>query len=242
MQETDSEIKRERDRRDLAEELNGGNAGQVQRFLPEHLSPQALEKKRQEEYDNLALLAALKAAKPYEVLFQETMDILVQYEKLTEQAMTERDNILTEQQEILRQRLLTAGRLSDGTMVFKDKHGDVRRADETLVEDQAEIDGIIWHDDAITFEEFQERNQAIADTEQEIDEIRRYQTDVLGAAREELTSDKKPTYERLYELQDELIVNTPDFIVKELESNNSQNNRNYKNVSTFDIATPNFQG
>jgi len=210
MQETDSEKQRERDRRDMAEELNGGNGGQAQRFLPEHLSPQALEKKRQKEYDNLALLAALKAAKPYEILFQETMDILIKYEKIAEQGMAQRENMLTKQQEILRQRLLTAGRLSDGTIVFKDKHGDVRRADDTLVEDQAEIDGIIWHDDAITFEEFQERNQAIADTEQQIDEIRRYQTDVLGAAREELTSKKKPSEKRLVDIQDEIIHSVPD--------------------------------
>ena len=202
MQETDSEIKRERDRRDLAEELNGGNTGKMRRFLPDHLSPQALEEKRRKDYDDLAFLVALKAAKPYEILFQETMDVLVRYEKLTEQAMTERDNILTEQQAALEQRLLTAGRLSDGTMVFKDKHGDVRRADETLVEDQAEIDGIIWHEDSITFEEFQERNQAIADTERQIDDIRRYQTDVLGNARLRMTDkDDKVTVEEMEDIK-----------------------------------------
>jgi len=212
MQETDSEKQRERDRRDMAEELNGGNAGQVQRFLPDHLSPQALEKKKEEKYRSMSLHAMLLGTTAYEKLYRETFDMLEKFQKAAEIAMTEAEELLKQHDIEFKNRLLTAGRLSNGKLVFKNENDDVVDKQGNLIEDQAEIDGIVWRDDVMTFEEYRAfEDRKLADHDR-IHAIRVYQTETLGNARNELESDDKPDAEKLRDIQDEIIHAAPSAI------------------------------
>jgi len=173
----------------------------------------ALSVEREEKEHNKRLTAQMLAMlqdQAYEKLYEETMDMLTRYEQAADRAMSEETEILKRHQEAIADKLGKAGRLSDGTVVFRDKHGDVYDENQRRIEDQTAIDGIVWRDDAPTYEEYLADKHAIAVSEERIEEIRRYQTDVLGNARLRMTDeDDKPDAEEVQKIQEEIKSSAP---------------------------------
>lgn len=103
-----------------------------------------------------------------------------------------------------------AARLSDGRAIFRDANGAVWAEDgERLDPDFAA--GIIWPDDAPGYEDYRRRKQ-------DIDDIRRYQSDVLGAARDRYEDEETPiTRKEMDKLEQDISGHSIPLIQHELE-------------------------
>ena len=150
----------------------------------------------------------------YAALRQDTLDLLARAETAIEQALTDAQDTLTDAQDALDGTMEHANRLPDGTAVFKDTDGNIYTEDGRLVGPE-EADSVVWKDDAPSYEEFQKRKQAVEDARLRIEELRRFQDEVLGPARERLHDpDNPPSPDEIEQIRDDVqngldeIVNT----------------------------------
>ncbi len=103
-----------------------------------------------------------------------------------------------------------AVRLPDGRAIFRDANGHVWAVDgERLDPDFAA--GIIWPDDAPGYADYRRRKQ-------DVDDIRRYQSDVLGAARDRYEDEETPiTRKEMDKLEHDISGHSIPLIQRELE-------------------------
>ena len=111
-----------------------------------------------------------------------------------------------------------ANRLADGTRVFKDENGNVRTQDGDRITDQVMLDSIVWKDNAPSYEEYRAKTDAMEATRQDIDELRRYEIEVIGTARERLhDEDDPPSKEELEEIRQDLYEQAPEMVAERLQ-------------------------
>ena len=168
----------DKDRLVLNLEQSGQADGLITRFLPKELHPKFLEEKRRKEQATLSLLEYLLLTDPaYAKLYAETLDLLNQAEQDTANAIAEAEYRYKDIME-------NAARLPDGRAVFMDQEGNVWDENgNTIDPDIAE--GIVWPDDAPTYENY-------VQTVQRLNDLRHYQVEVLGRARERLEDRNDP--------------------------------------------------
>jgi len=136
----------------------------------------------------------------YAALYKDVTDLLSRAEVATDKALMRAETAL---EDILDK----AARLPGGGKVFMDKDGQVRSENGAIV-DIAIAEGIVWPEDAPSYEDY-------AGTRQRIDKIREYQVGVLGHARERLSDEKNPALkDGLESIQDD-IQNGLDVIVND---------------------------
>ena len=96
--------------------------------------------------------------------------------------------------------------------MFRDSDGKVRREDGTIVHG-LDPDTIAWPEGAPSYETYLEHKGALDHAQKTIEDIRAYQVDVLGAARDELTDPNKPaSRERIKEIQQDMETEMPDVV------------------------------
>ena len=196
-------------------ELSGTLSGYRGKHLPEDHARRAEAQQRQSEKTKaqLTALEALLAGDPaYAALYNDTFDILRDAETATEIAIAATEAALTEAQQELAEALDRASSLPDGRRVFRDPAtGNVYDEDGQLVEGD-DLDAIVWRDDAPTWQDYQNKRQADAAVRERLDDLRRYQTDVLGRARDRLTdNDAPPTPDELHDIQGEIQNQMPEY-------------------------------
>ncbi len=196
-------------------ELAGVKAGYRYDALPgDHASnPDSREgraRKARQNEAQLATLSALLADPDYAALYNETFDKLRDAERATEAALTAARNALESAAQELQDITERAAALPDGTKVFRDADGNVVTAAGKRVTG-ADLDAILWQGDEPSYEDYQAARDAVSAAEDSIESWRRYQTDVLGQARERLTDeDNPPSAKELERIQEDIESKAPE--------------------------------
>lgn len=192
---------------DLNNERRGVDVGRMARFL----SPEARELvdgkgKRDKDLRDIihqTMLDMLLQEDEYRQLYDDAMDRLRDLEEATQREL---DEALVQQinsQEQLRQTLERAANL-DGQRVFKDAQGRVWTEHDQRVK-QSDADRIEWKGNEPSREDYQADRAHNHTSQQIVDDIRKYQTDTLGDARDRLTDKDNPlTKEELKDLTEDI--------------------------------------
>ena len=200
------------DHDDLQREIAGLEVGRQRRFRgdDDQANPRSKERREARQQAARTALEQLLATDPhYRALYTQTMDQIRAAEIAAERALIEAETTRDRAQEDLQDVLDRAARLDDRTRLFRDADGNVRREDGSLVSGP-EAEAIMWPDGAPTYETYRAHKDALVQAQQAIEDIRTYQVDVLGAARDELANpNKPPPEERLREIQRQIEDGAP---------------------------------
>ena len=140
----------------------------------------------------------------YTALYNDTIDLLARAEAATEEALQQAERDLTTARDALNETLDGANRLPDGTHVFRSADGNVYTGDGRVVGSE-EAASVEWREDAPSYEDYLARRKAAGDAQHRIDELRRYQVDVLGRIRDRMTDpDNPPSPEDMEQAQAEI--------------------------------------
>ena len=186
------DTKRRQDSDDFQNELAGRETGRQQRFFPDdERSPRAERKKQGSEQAFRSMLDMLLADPVYRARYEQVMTRLREAEQATEAALDRISHQIGETQDTLQDMEDRAARLPDGTMVFRDANGVVRRADGSVVEAYL-VDTILWTGNEPGYEDYRAQQDRLAGLEESRAEVERYRDDVLGPARDRVTDDSDP--------------------------------------------------
>lgn len=209
-----------RDFDDLQHELADRDVGRRRRFLPgDARNAEATEKRRAERVEAATRLQLLLQSDPaYAALYNDTMDLLGRAETATETALEKAQAALKEANQALNDTLDRAVALSDGRKVFRDAEGRVWTEDGDQLSPDAAVE-IEWTPGAPGYEAFLARKAAAERARADVDDVRHYQVNVLGEARELLTDqDNPPDKEELEQARRRISEKMPDQVRREIES------------------------
>lgn len=185
---------RQQDRDDLNNELRGTDVGRMSRFLSPEVRDMINGGRKGEKGLNdiihQTMLDLLLMDDDYRQLYDDAMDRLRDLEDATQQAL---DQALIQQaksQEQLRQTLERAAIL-DGQHVFKDARGRVWTEHDQRVKD-SDTDRIEWKGNEPSREAYHSDRANAHASQRRVDDLRAYQTDTLGSARDRLTDKDNP--------------------------------------------------
>ncbi len=226
--------RREVNHRDHGNEMAGRSTGRMYRFHPHH-TPDGPYPQDKHTLNHTTLKLLLQDPE-YAKLYNDTMDLLSRAEAATEKALAQAEQDLAKAEDTLDDMRDNANKLPDGTAVFRDKDGNVWTEDGELV-DPADAAGIVWKDDAPSYEDYQRQRQKADDTRQRIDDIRRYQVDVLGRARDRM-SDKNnpPSKDDIQDIHDDIIEQADYSVKREIQPENVESP--VEEPSMIDTAKP----
>lgn len=177
---------------DLQNEMAGVEVGRMARFLSPEARELLLNKRNGKVSGSMTALDLMLLNDPaYAELYASTMTALQKAEQATEKALEKalkKTNVFETE---LSNTLSRAKQLPNGTRVFKDKQGAI------WTEDDVQIDPDIartldWSGLEPSFEIYKKQKQNLNSSQLEINDIRKYQTDVLGHIRGELTDHNNP--------------------------------------------------
>lgn len=232
-----TDAKRQRDFDDLQNELAGRETGRQERFfVGDDGSPREERKKQGQEQAVRSMLDALLADPIYRARYGEVMNRLREAEQATEAALDRISRMMAETQDTIRGMEDQAARLPDGTLVFRDANGVVRRADGSVVEAHL-VDTILWTGNEPSYEDYRAQRERLADLEEARTEVERYRDDVLGPARDRVTDeDNPPSLDDLDDIMEDIETSMPE-IVREPAISSSET----PDVETSRIAIPTLQ-
>ena len=207
--------KRQRDFDDLNAEISGLERGVAIRFFNNPDSERNPRGKAARARNaQLSALDRMLADPAYKALYDQTMDQLRDAELATERALGEARADLTQAEDDMDDILDSANCLSDGTRVFRDADGNVRREDGTLVTGPA-LDEIVWKDGP-SYEEYLAQCAKLDNARQRVDDLTNYQVNVIGDARNRLEDpDNPPSAGELDQIGKEIEGKVPDGVVME---------------------------
>jgi len=186
-------------------------------------APEAESRSAKRFSDTVELLTNLQTMlqdPEYAKAYTRVKELLEDAERLTEDALIEAELALEEV-------VTRSVKLPDGRAIFKDKDGNVRTEDGAII-DAALIAGIDWPDNAPSYEEFESRKRRI-------DDLREYQVDTLGKARDALEDeDDPPSIERLEELESEIQKGLSTYALQGADAEPEP----IKNDATSEVALP----
>lgn len=238
-----SERRRAQDFDDLHNEMSGSNVGRIPRFLSEEARVLLQEKRNGKSSRRMSALDMMLLNDPvYAQAYNDTMDFLGRAERIAEQGLSKLETQLVNAEADLKSTLDSAATLPDGRKVFRDIDGKVWDEDQNPV-DQATADKIEGRESEPTNETYLKQKKQVQDLKESIHEIRVYQTDVLGSAREELMDRNNPvSKERMDDLKETMKEFAPSSLRSEI--NQLENSAAPERTPTSEIAlaTPNLDG
>lgn len=205
---------------DLQNEIADRDVGRQKRYMVsgDPIAAQE-EKKERDKLETLTALGLLLQDPEYAELYQQVSDEIAQAARIVEDELQKAQIKLHELNETQQDMLNDANRLADGTRVFKDEHGNVRSQDGEIITDQVMLDSIVWKDDAPSYEDYTENTEAIEETRNDIDELRRYEIEVIGTARERLhDEDDPPSKKELEQIREDLYQQAPEAMQHRLDA------------------------
>lgn len=220
---------------DIQNELAGRDVGRIARVYAssDYTDTHDRKGKRRSSMSTLDML--LLNDPEYARLFEEMATLLNEVDASVEQALEQLQEQLEGLQDGLNDMLDNANTLSDGkTKVFKSSDGNFYTDNGELV-DPADAAAIIWDDDAPSYEDYLRQKQAIRDTQQRMDDIRIYQTTVIGTARDKMSDPDNPlSKEELEEIKRQMSDHADPLVKKIIEPDTPRET----NVVSPDLPTP----
>lgn len=149
------------------------------------------DRKHGDAIETLSNLQLMMQDPEYAALYNDVSGLLDRAEEATERALGQAELALIQSSDTLNDTLANANKLPDGTAVFKDANGNVWTANGRLV-DKSEAESIVWADGAASYEDYLQQKEAVENAQLRIEELRLYQVDVLGNARDRLEDEENP--------------------------------------------------
>ncbi len=231
-----AEKRRQEEHDDFHHAFAGRDVGRMTKFLPRGARDPKSKERRERDWAIHTALAILLANAEYAALYNNVSDLVDRAESVTEKALREAEQELADAEQALSDILDNANRLPNGTAVFRDADGRVWTEDGKLIEREA-LDSIVWRDGAPSYEEHLRRKAAADEARKRLEEIRRYQVDILGHARDRLNdTNEPPSMEELEQIQKDILEKAPPGIRSELETEASATPDT--DQTSFDVGTP----
>lgn len=187
-----SERRRVQDFDDLHNEMSGSDVGRIPRFLSQEARALLQEKRNGKSSRHMSALDVMLLNDPtYAQAYNDTLDFLGRAERVAEQGLSKLETQLAKAEVDLQSTLDSAAALPDGRKVFRDIDGKVWDEGQNPV-DQATADKVEWRGSEPNNETYLKQKKQVQDFKASIHEVRVYQTDVLGKAREDLTDRNNP--------------------------------------------------
>lgn len=196
----EQEQQKRRDHDDLQNEYAGRETGRMQRFLTreDRLDDQRHKEKKQRE--TRTLLELLMASPAYRHQFEKVTIALSNAQAAADDALSYLEDAIASAESALTELQEDAARLPDGTRVYRDADGVVRREDGTAVDDVLAAT-ILWRGDEPGFEEFRASRGVLTALQAEHEDVLRFQNTVLGPSHDALNNpNDPPTFEELQEI------------------------------------------
>lgn len=180
----------------------------MRRFLAEgDLTPEDARKKAAKE--RFTRLMQLLMDPGYRALHAAAMQALGAAERTADRVLTRLEIEIAQAEGVLGRMRDMAARLPDGTRVFRDAAGVVRREDGSTV-DAVLAETILWRDDEPACEDVAAAQARLTALQEARDEVLIYQNEVLGPARDRMTDeDDPPSEEELQNIMDGLARHMP---------------------------------
>lgn len=165
----------------------------MKRFLGagDDRSPEEKRKKREREQQR-QMLAELLFDPVYKAKYDLAWSTLRKAENAVASAFDRLDQNILAAQTILRDMEQRAARLPGGDLVFRDQNDVVRYGNGDAVEDNI-AETIVWSGAEPSFEEYRAGSDRLAVLETDRRTVERYETNVLGDARDRLSDETNPT-------------------------------------------------
>lgn len=212
--------KQRQDFYDQQNEVAGRETGRRARFLPNATSSVEAERKKREERQFRTQLEMLLKDPIYRAKYESVMDTLRDAERATEAALANLERFISSAEQALAEIEKRAARLPDGTRVYRDDEGAIRREDGSIVEGDLAAT-ILWNGDEPSYEEWLTHRDHLAALNDQHHQAEVYQNDILGAARDRMEDpDKPPTVEELDDILANIEQNMPT-IVREQKADTS---------------------
>ncbi|MEM6932524.1 MAG: hypothetical protein AAF526_02960 [Pseudomonadota bacterium] len=197
--------------------MAGRETGRARRFLPEDARSAEGARKRRERLAAETQLVLMLQDPVYRERYEATAATLSSAMQTTAIVLAR-----LEEQRVLAEAAVndirdTAARLPEGTRVYRDANGVVRREDGSAV-DETLAATIIWTGNEPSFEAFRAARDRLDDIQADLDAVTDYQNDVLGPARDRITDeDNPPSLDELDRILDDLDDKMPD-VVREAQT------------------------
>ncbi|MEO1406043.1 MAG: hypothetical protein AAFV54_06085, partial [Pseudomonadota bacterium] len=172
-----SRNRRQRDHDDLQNEMAGRETGRARRFLPEDARSGEGARKRRERLAAETQLVLMLQDPVYRERYEATAAALSSVMQTTATVLAR-----LEEQRVLAAAAVDdirdkAARLPDGTRVYRDANGVIRREDGTAV-DETLAATIIWMGHEPSFETFRSARDRLDEIQADLDAVTDYQNDV----------------------------------------------------------------
>ncbi|WP_417449553.1 hypothetical protein [Kordiimonas sp.] len=201
---------------DLQNELAGRETGKTSRFL----SKEERDRRSGKTASNQTRMSALDILlmdPEYRAAYNGLMNLLDDAEQDTQRSIDDAEVQLSKAKDDLEDTQNRASTLPDGTRVYQDKDGNVFSEDGTQIH-SPETDSIVWKDGSPGYEEYLARRKSITDWQQYLDDLRVYQTDVLGSARDRMSDpDNPPSLDDIKKIENDIVSKKPASIRSEQE-------------------------
>lgn len=211
--------KRQRDFDDLQNEQAGRDTGRIERFGVSQAQQADIQRKKDEKFrDQLSALERLLRDDPdYASLYQATMDLLTRAERAADLALQNARDDLNAANDALQDIQDRANQLPDGTRIYKDADGNVWTEGGRLLSPD-ELDGVVWKDDAPSWEDYLDGRKTVDDAWRRIKDIEDYIYNVLGPSRDKMTDpNNPPSKDDVDGIQDDIISKSPKAVAFEQE-------------------------
>lgn len=193
---------------DLQNEMAGVDVGRIGRFLSPEARAIILNKRNGKVSGSMTALDLMLLNDPaYADIYNNAMDFLSKAERATEQKLIKLETQLSNSQAALKSILENTASLHDGRKVFQDTEGLVWDEHQNPV-DETIANKINWNGSEPNYNTYLKHQKHIEDLKESIHNVRVYQIDILGKARDDLTDrddpksieDIKVIKERMHEL------------------------------------------
>lgn len=211
-EKTGNDTQKQRDFDDLQHEMSGTDNGRMKRFLGENQQSIEAKRKKEEAQEAQTRLMMLLADPIYRKRYNLVLSRLDQLEQAADRALLDLDEQISEAKANLADIQANAARLPNGTRVYRDAKGAVRREDGSEVDDTLAAT-IVWRGDEPSYESFVQADATVSKLEEQHSDVTAFRNDTLGNARNRIEDQDNPTsLDDLDDILNEMELAKPDIL------------------------------
>lgn len=201
--------RRQRELDDCNNEIAGRETGRIRRFVVGDAGPAEAARKRRDRDEAVSRLMHFLTDPVYRARYERASVVLADAEQATERVLSQLEHQIAAAQIELNGIQDAAARLPDGTRVYRDANGVVRREDGAVVDDMM-VATIVWKGDEPRYEAYLAAEDALDAHKAQRDEVSTYLNTVLGPARDRLDdADDPPSLDELDQILEAIEAEMP---------------------------------